>query len=102
MECIPHQAINSGKRMKQRDTMVIEMESVITSKSDIIEDMISRFPHLAEYIFKQLDTKNLKSCLNVSKQWCNFIQNERFPWKRMIQTVYNELTDENNSSLGQE
>ena len=82
--------IKSHLISKPGNSMVIEIEDLLISKPDIIKDMISRFPHLAEHIFRQLGLKNLKNCLNVRKQWCNFIHNENFTWKRMIQTNYKE------------
>ena len=65
------------------------MEDQLFKEPDMIEDMILRFPHLAEYVFKELAIKDLKTCLNVSRQWCHFMHNERFPWKRKIQSSNN-------------
>ena len=54
---------------------------------DFIEEMILRFPKLAQAVFKDLDDKSLKNCLNVSKIWSKFIPNEKFPWERCIQSI---------------
>ena len=75
------QSRNPVKIMKKSEAVVIDMEDQSFKESDVIEDMILRFPHLAEYVFNELATKDLKTCLNVSRQWCHFIHNERFPWK---------------------
>ena len=74
---------NLAKIMMKSQTVVIDVENQLPTKQDLI--IIFRFPHLAENIFKELGINDLKTCLKVCRQWCNFIQNERFPWKRRIQ-----------------
>ena len=34
-----------------------------------MENFIERFPHIAEEIFEQLDSKSLMTCREVSKSW---------------------------------
>ena len=70
---------------KKEVRIIIEMEEI--SQFDIIEEMISRFPKLAQDIFKDLDDKSLKNCLKVSREWSKFILNEKFPWERYIQSI---------------
>ena len=70
---------------KEKVRINIEMEEI--SQFDIIEEMISRFPKLAQDIFKDLDDKSLKNCLKVSREWSKFIPNEKFPWERCIQSI---------------
>ena len=70
---------------KKEVRIIIEMEEI--SQFDIIEEMISRFPKLAQDIFKDLDDKSLKNCLKVSREWSKFIPNEKFPWERCIQSI---------------
>ena len=72
---------------KQNEEVIINVDNEIFSDIDIIEDMIYRFPLMANNIFKKLDTKGLKMCLKVSRKWSDFIHNERFPWKRTIRKV---------------
>lgn len=76
------------------EIQVISNESQKISKSDdVMEDLILRFPNLAEDIFKKLAKEDLKNCSEVSRQWCNFIQNKQFPQKRNIQPL--KITGEN-------
>ena len=49
-----------------------------------IATMLSRFPALAEDIFKELNNKSLTKCRKVSVQWQNFIDNQKFIWLRRI------------------
>ena len=51
----------------------------------IMDNLISKFPGLAEEIFKILEYKNYRSCRKVSRQWNNFIINEKFYWKKRIE-----------------
>ena len=44
----------------------------------IMEEVLLRFPHLGEQIFKKLLNKNLLKCMNVSKTWYHFISKENF------------------------
>jgi hypothetical protein len=43
-----------------------------------MEEVIARFPHLAEYIFNSLSNKTLADCRKVNKAWKEFIDSERF------------------------
>ena len=43
-----------------------------------MEEVIARFPHLAEYIFDSLSNKTLADCRKVNKAWKGFIDSERF------------------------
>ena len=38
-----------------------------------LEETFSRFPHIAEQVFENLDTQSLSKCLEVSKCWNNFL-----------------------------
>lgn len=58
-----------------------------SEKSDIptIDTMFSRFPIVAQDIFKELDNKSLINCRNVSFSWQSFIDNQKLIWIRRIQ-----------------
>ena len=43
-----------------------------------MEDMLWRFPHIGENIFKKLSNRNLAECKKVARSWAYFINNERF------------------------
>ena len=38
-----------------------------------MEELITRFAHIAEQIFQQLDDKSLTNCREVAKSWQKFI-----------------------------
>ena len=49
-----------------------------------MEEVLLRFPHLAENIFKLLTNKILVKCRNISKSWNDFIIDQKFIWMRLI------------------
>ena len=49
-----------------------------------MEEIMSRFPHLGEQIFDQLNRKNLQKCRKVEESWKIFIDRQKFPWIRVI------------------
>ena len=73
--------------MTHNKDMKIGMKNKTFSKFGMMEEIILRFPHLAQDIFKQLKKQTLRDCLKVDKQWSKFICNEIFPWKRSIQII---------------
>ena len=53
-------------------------------KDRLDDTFISRFPNIAEAIFKELDNRSLGNCRISSKIWGNFIDEQKFPWVRRI------------------
>ena len=49
-----------------------------------IDDILARFPAVAEDIFKELDSKSMVKCRKVSVPWQNFIDNQKFIWIRKM------------------
>ena len=49
-----------------------------------MEDLNLRFPHISWQIFANLSNKDLAQCREVSTSFCDFIDNEKIPWIRMI------------------
>ena len=43
-----------------------------------MEDMLWKFPHVGQQIFKKLSNKNLAKSKKLAKSWKNFITNEKF------------------------
>ena len=43
-----------------------------------MEDMLWKFPHVGEQIFKKLSNKNLAKCKKVARTWDHFIINDKF------------------------
>ena len=49
-----------------------------------MEDIILRFPTVAESIFAELDNGSLKNSNMVTNLWASFITSGKIPWIRMI------------------
>jgi hypothetical protein len=54
-------------------------------ENTFLDEMMLRFPHIAQDVFKELDNESLKNCRNMSRAFCDFIDNEKFYWIRKIQ-----------------
>ena len=78
-----------GKR-KCTENLVINMTNFDTPT---IDTMLSRFPAVAEDIFKELNNKSLTKCRKVSVQWQNFIDNQKFIWLRRILKYNGSMTE---------
>ena len=50
-----------------------------------IDTVLSRFPNIAQDIFKELDNKSLIKCRKLGVPVQNFIDNEKFIWIRRMQ-----------------
>ena len=75
-------------------SVVIEIESF--PKQDIMAEILTRFPHLAEAIFKELTINDLSTCLSLNRDMVNFLQEARLPWIKKIQNIrslYNQSND---------
>ena len=44
----------------------------------------SRFSHISENIFEQLDNKSLSNCREVTKSWMRFIDNKNYSWIKIV------------------
>ena len=78
-----------GKR-RCTEHVVINMTNFGTPT---IATILSRFPALAEDIFKELNNKSLTKCRKVSVQWQNFIDNQKFIWLRRILKYNGSMTE---------
>ena len=47
-------------------------------------EIISRFPHIAEGIFEGLDDQSLTSCRLVEKSWKSLIDGRNYSWERIV------------------
>jgi hypothetical protein len=54
-----------------------------------MEEVISRFPHIAEICFEELDNYNLIQCKVISQSWKNFIEESKFSYIRLIAATTN-------------
>ena len=57
------------------------------SKQSIMSYMdkqFARFPHISEEIFDQLDNQNLVKCRRISKSWCNYLDDQKILYIRII------------------
>ena len=48
-----------------------------------MEEVLLRFPHLAESVFEELDNQNLSKCLEVGQSWKLFIDYYNLVWTRI-------------------
>ena len=74
---------NLGKDILKLTTEVaIDIDG---SEDSVIDGIILRFPVVAQGIFKELNNETLTTCRNVSRLWCDYLDNQKFCWVRMIQ-----------------
>ena len=64
-----------------------------------MEEVILRFPHLGEKIFKILSNKNVVKCNLTSRSWHIFITNEKFYKKRVFYENLQKDVDHGNTPL---
>ena len=58
-----------------------------------MEEILLRFPHLSENIFDSLCNKSLHHSKNVSRSWCNFLENQKFHEIRKIMATVEQFHD---------
>ena len=69
-----------------KDILLATKHVIIHIENDpVINDMMLRFPTIAEAIFKEVDNQSIAKCRNVSPLWCDFIDDQKLPWIRKIQ-----------------
>ena len=54
-----------------------------------MEEVISRFPHIAQQIFEELDNYHFTQCKIISQLWKNFMEENKFLYIRLIKTLTN-------------
>ena len=88
-----HKALMTELKNMEKQTLNFDLIKVVI-ENDRIEDsvidiMIGRFPHLVTDIFKELDDQTLATCRNVSRLFCDYLDNEKILWVRIIQSYRN-------------
>ena len=69
-----------------KNILLVTKQVIINIENDpFIDDLIIRFPTIAEAIFKEVDNQSIAKCRNVSPLWCDFIDDQKLPWIRKIQ-----------------
>ena len=58
-----------------------------------MDELLRRFPDVAQNIFKQLDDKSLANCRKVNKFWSNFIDTSSLLWRKRIQKYSKNQTE---------
>ena len=58
----------------------------------MINNVIVRFPGIAERIFNQLENSSIANCRKVDESWRNFIDDQKLPWIRKILKYSGSLT----------
>ena len=54
-----------------------------------MEEVISRFPHIAQQIFEELDNYHFTQCKIITQLWKNFMEENKFLYIRLIKTLTN-------------
>ena len=74
---------NIGKEILELTTEVaIDIDGV---EASVLDNIILRFPDVADDIFKELNNETLATCRNASRLWCDYFDDQKFCWIRMIQ-----------------
>ena len=80
---------NIGKEISKLATEVaIEIDGI---EASVIDGIILRFPNVAQDIFKELNDETLTTCRNVSRLWCDHLDDQKFCWVRMIQRYHKNM-----------
>ena len=61
-----------------------------------MEEIVLRFPHLSDQVFKQLDSVSLVKSRLVSKEWCKYLDQQKLLNVRMIRATiekYQEIDE---------
>ena len=58
-----------------------------------LANLASRFPHLGEAIFDQVDDKTLINCRKMSKIWCHIIDGQKNTWLRLLKKYIGNFDD---------
>ena len=58
-----------------------------------LANLASRFPHLGEAIFDQVDDKTLINCRKMSQIWCQIIDGQRNTWLRLLKKYIGKFDD---------
>ena len=69
-----------GKKRSAEDVVI----NMANFDIPTIAAILSRFPAVADDIFKELDSKSIVKCRKVSVPWQNFIDNQKFIWIRKM------------------
>ena len=83
---------NMGKEILKLTTdVVIDIDGI---EASVINGIILRFPNVAQDIFKELDNETVTKCRNVSRLWCDYLDDQKFCWVRMIQRYHTNMKNE--------
>ena len=72
---------------KFKNIMKNKEDSIVIDnvKTIFLDEIMLRFPHVVQGVFEELDDKTLTKCRNLSRSYCDFIEDEKFYWVRKIQ-----------------
>ena len=73
------------KNLKNLQKYVYELKLPYLSMNAKVDLLIFKVPNLAAKLFQYLDIKTLLTCRLVSKKWLEFIEGEKFLWKKLTQ-----------------
>ena len=58
-----------------------------------LANLASRFPHLGEAIFDQVDDRTLINCRKMNKIWCQIIDGQKNTWLRLLKKYIGKFDD---------
>ena len=64
--------------------MSLPIVFMYASPKTSMNEVLTRFPHVGEQIFANLDDQNLAKCREVCDPWMTFLDNEKLIWTRII------------------
>ena len=69
---------------KNTTDMPLPIVPIYASPKTSMDEVLTRFPHVGEQIFANLDDQNLAKCREVCDPWMTFLDNEKLIWIRII------------------
>ena len=75
--------------------MPLPIVFICASPNTSMNEVLTRFPHVGEQIFANLDDQNLTKCREVCDPWMTFLDSEKFIWTRIILSHIEETNNWN-------
>ena len=85
--------LTASKKSKLDEIKGFVKNKVIVISMTNFDTVLSRFPSVAQDIFKELDNKSLIKCRKASFLWQNFIDNEKIIWIRQLQKYIGNMEE---------
>ena len=73
----------------------LPLACIYNSPKPSIEEILTRFPHIGEQIFANLNDQNLTKCREVCDSWRTFLDGEKLIWTRIIMSYIEDTNSWN-------